>query len=555
MSSPWLALTRIAVALAVVLSALVALRLDDRDRTTALRARFLAGIPWGTLLTMLGVLAVYLFVQGGFQHWYGPLVLPFRAWSYGSPLGIALSSFAHVGPGHLIGNLIGTLALAPLAEYAWGHYPDEQGPKSSLVRKPLARVLAIPAAALLVGLFVALFAIGPVIGFSGVLFAIAGVALIHYPLATVVALAASDAVRQVYAAVRNPVVQASADPSFGAPWWAGIAIQAHAIGLLVGVLAGIVLVRRRETGPTAGRLWLGTVLFAISQSLWAVYWFRGNGGFVLYRALGVVLVFGLALLVVAGVVATGRVPSAVPLVGGTERWAGTAVVVLLALAALSAPAIPVNLTTVESSTARAATTPNAAPANATAGQSEAIAVRDYTVRYAENITNRQVSVVDVAAFGESTTVNASGVIVTSERRHLWTTAVQASRLAFTGRATVRLGGLGWDERIRVSRSGWQAGDDRAYKIWLNRSNQTRVGYRSAPATADATIRGKNVSIVPRTRGFGIVVSRANETLGRAPLPNNGTTRAANLTFSREGRTLFAATGATRVPIAERERYR
>src|SRR5699024_2056350 len=245
----------------------------------------------------------------------------------------------------------------------------------------------------------------------------------------------------------------------------------------VGVLAGIVLVRRRETGPTAGRLWLGTVLFAVSQSLWAVYWFRGNGGFVLYRALGVVLVFGLALLVVASVVATGRIPSTVPLIGGTERWAGTAVVVLLALAALSAPAIPVNLTIVESSTTRAAST----PANATADQSDAIAVRDYTVRYAENVTNQQVSVLDVAAFGESTALNASGVIASSARRHLWTTAVQASRLAFTGRAAVRLGGLGWDERIRVSRTGWRAGDDRAYKVWLNRSTESRVGYRSAPA--------------------------------------------------------------------------
>ena len=551
MSSPWLALTRLAVALAVVLSALVAWRFDARDRTATLRARFLAGVPWGTLLTVLGVLTVYLFVQGGFSHWYDPLALPFRAWSYGYPLGIALSSFAHVGPGHLIGNLVGTLALAPLAEYAWGHYPDEQGHGSALLEKPLVRVLAIPATALLVGLFVALFAIGPVIGFSGVLFAIAGFALVHYPLATVVALAASDAIRQIYAAVRNPVVLASADPSFGAPWWAGIAIQAHAIGLLVGVLAGIVLVRRRETGPSAGRLWLGTVLFAVSQSLWAVYWFRGNGGFVLYRALGVVLVFGLALLLVASVAATGRVPSTVPLVGGNERWAGAAVVVLLALAVLSAPAIAVNLTTVESSTARAAAT----PANATAGQSEAIVVGDYTVRYAENVTNRQVSVVDVAAFGESTTVDASGVIVTSERRHLWTTAVQASRLAFTGRAAVRLGGLGWDERIRVSRTGWRAGDDRAYKIRLDRGTGNRVGYRSAPATADATIRGKNVSIVPRRKGFGLVVARANETLGRTTLPNNGTTRAANLTFSREGRTLFAATGQTRVPIAERERYR
>jgi membrane associated rhomboid family serine protease len=548
MVSPWLSLVRVGVALAVVLSALVAWRLDSHEWGAALRARFLAGVPWGTLLTVAGVLAVYLFAQGGFWHWNGPLALPFRAWSYLYPLGIALSSFAHVGPSHLVSNLVGTVALAPLAEFAWGHYPSARNAESTSLRTLLARVLAVPAAALLVGLFIALFSIGPVIGFSGVLFAFAGVALVHYPLATVVALSASGAIQQVYAAVQNPVVQASAEPSFGTPWWAGIAIQAHAIGLLVGVLVGVVLVRRRGAGPSAGRLWLGTVLFAVSQSLWAVYWFQGNGAFVLYRALGVVLVFGLALLVAASVAAPGRFSPTVPFVGEYERWAGAAVVMVLALAALSAPAIPVNLITVDSPTARAAT----APENTTA---DALSVGDYTVRYAENVTNRQVSVVDVSAFGESTTVNASGVIVTSERRHLWTTAVRASRLAFTGQAAVRLGGLGWDERIRVSRTGWRAGDERAYKVWLNRSTSSRLGYRSTPATADATIRGKNVSIVPRRQGFGLIVSRANETLGRAPLPGNGTTRAANLTFSRNGRQLFAAVGETRVRVAKRERYR
>ncbi|WP_435077459.1 rhomboid family intramembrane serine protease [Halococcus sp. AFM35] len=546
MVSPWPALARVGVALAIVLSALVAWRLDSREWEAALRARLLVGVPWGTLLTVAGVLAVYLFAQGGFWHWNGPLALPFRAWSYLYPLGIVLSSFAHVGPGHLVGNLVGTVALAPLAEYAWGHYPSERD--SPLLGTPLARVLAVPAAAFLVGLFIALFAIGPVIGFSGVLFAFAGVALVHYPLATVVALSASGAVRQVYAAVRNPVVQASAEPSFGTPWWAGIAIQAHAIGLLVGVLVGVVLVRRRGRGPSAGRLWVGTVLFAISQSLWAVYWFRGNGRFVLYRALGVVLVFGLALVVTASVTAPDRFPSTRPFVGGSERRAGAAVVVLLALAALAAPAIPVNLATVDSSTARAAATPETTtPAPITVG--------DYTVRYAENVTNRQVSVVDVSAFGESTTVNASGVIVASERRHLWTTAVRASRLAFTGQASVRLGGLSWEERIGVSRTGWRTGGERAYKVRFNWDNRSRLAYRSERATADATVRGKNVSLVPRQRGFGLVVSRGNETLGRAPLPGNGTTRAANLTFSREGRKLFAAVGGTRVPIAKRERYR
>ncbi len=549
MSSLWLLFTRLGILLAIVVSLVIVRRLDSHNRVAALRTRFLAGVPWGTVITVCGVLAVYLFVQGGFTNWFEPVVLPFRAWSYLYPLGMVLAPFSHAGPNHLMGNLVGTLVLAPVAEYAWGHFPTERGSQSfsSLRTNPYARVLAVPAVVVLGGLFTSLFALGPIIGFSGVVFAFAGFALVRYPLGTVIAFSASAIFGLIYDAIRNPVVEASADPSFGGPWWAGIAIQTHAIGLLLGVLVGIAVFRRREGRPAVGRLWLGTLIFAVGQSLWAVYWFRGNDTFVLFRAVGAVLVFALAVLVAASVAASGRF-SRGALVSGVERRQVAALVLVLSLTALSAPAIPVNLLAFD-------TTDEALVAGSNPGPDNTISVRDYTVTYAENVTNQLVSVLDISVLGETTTVNASGVIVESERRHIWTTAVSEDRLAFAGEATVRLGGLGWRETIRVTRNGWAVvGGENAYLVRFRQDGRKQLAYLSEPATAALTIRGKNVSVVPRQSGFWLAVSRHDRVLARVPLPENGTTRAANLTFSREGERLFVSAGKTRVRVAEEETY-
>ena len=569
MTSPWAVLARIVLVLAVVGSVVAVARLDDERWGAHLQARFVYGVPWGSLLTVGFVLAVYLVVQGGLTSWGNPVSLPFRAWSYRYPLGMVVAPFAHVGPSHLVGNLVGTLALAPLAEYAWGHYPPTRDrargsavpsarAEDAFVTSPRARILAVPAAAVAVGLFTGLFSIGPIIGFSGVVFAFAGFTLVRYPLATVVVFAASGVIQQVYVALRNPVVEAGASGGgYGLPWWATVAIQAHALGLLAGVVIGVAVFRRRERLPSAGRLWLGTLVFAIGQSLWAVYWFRGNGQFVLFRALGVALVFALALLVAASVATPGRARGVrgvrhVRRIVGIERRAGAAMVLLLALAVLAAPAVPVNLTTTTATGTALAQNDGAAT-----GTMDRVQVRDYTVYYAENVTNRVVSVVDVSAFGESTTVNASGVIVESGQRSLWTTGVEESRLAFAGCATVGVGGLGWRESVHVSRTGWKAiGGGHAYKVRFGRGNDSRLAYLSGPATADVTVANRNVSVVPRREGFGVVVSRANETVDRVKLPANGTTaRAGGLSFDRTGGDLFVAVDGTRVRVASRETYK
>ena len=544
-------LFRLALLLSILVALVVVVALDrPRGRWgRTLRSRFVLGVPWGTLVSVALVLAVYLFVQGGWANWYRPVTIPFRAWSYVYPLGMAAAAFSHSGAGHLIGNLVGTLVLAPVAEYAWGHYPRTRGVQTftTPLRNPYVRaVVVFPAAVVGVGLFTALFAIGPVIGFSGVVFAFAGFALVRYPIATVVAVTAGNALRTLYGALRQPTLSASAGPSYSSPWWADIAIQGHAIGLLGGFLLGVWLARARgDDRPSATRVAVGVALFGVAQSLWAVYWYRGGETYVLYRAAGVALVVSLATLVAATVATSDRpllsTPDEPASVRAVPRWQVGATILLLCTAALAGPAVPVNLTTTASGDLP--------------GGSDPIEVRGYEVTYAEDVPNGMVSVVDVEAFGETTQVNTSGVIVRNRERGIWMTAVSEGRLDFAGTTTVRLGGVGWRETVRVERRGWNAiGGGTVYKINLVYGERNVTAYTSPSVQADLVISGRNVSVEAAPEGFLINVSVGNRS-DTAPIPAvNGTASAGGLDFINDGGQLYAASGATRVRVARQETY-
>jgi len=539
----------VAVVVSLLGSLAVAFLVDRPSELGArLRERFVLGVPWGTLVSAAFVLGVYLVVQGGLRNWYTPVTIPFRAWSYFYPLGMVTAAFSHNGANHLLGNLVGTLTLAPLAEYAWGHFPRNRGAQtfSSVRTNPYVRgFVAFPAAVLVVGLLSSVFAIGPVIGFSGVVFAFAGVALVNYPLGTVVALIGGDAIRLVYNALRTPILTASGRPAYISPWWADIAIQGHALGLLIGVLVGVAIVRSGGGGrPSARRLWLGAFLVAVEQSLWAVYWFRGGDTFVLYRAAGVVLVAGLAVVVVLAVAASDD-----PLfewdlgvdTGVVRNWQVAAGVLLLSTAAIAGPAVPANLFTADS-----AELPG-----------DEWTVRDYEVTYAENVRNGMVSVVEVDAFGETTAVNTSGVIVRSETRGIWTTAVPKGRLAFDGRIPVRVGGVGWRETVYAQRDGWAVlGGGTAYRVGLDDGESGRVVYTSGPVTAGPTLDGRNVTVEPTPEAYRLRVTRGNGSVNRtATLPaNNGSVTIDGLRFTRESSTVSVSYNRTRLELLTRETY-
>ena len=574
------------------------------------RQRFVLGVPWGTLLVVAGVIGIYLFLQGGLETWNRPVVIPFRSWSYFYPLGILASGFAHSGPGHLTGNLVGTLVFGTIAEYAWGHFPQDRGATvgSSLHTNPYARALVLyPAGVAAVGILTGVFSLGPTIGFSGVVFALAGFALTRFPVGTALGLLATDAVNIAYRAIQSPTSEGSVGPSFGGPWWAGISIQGHLLGLLIGVALGLVVFGRRRERPGALRLWAGALLFVIGENLWALWWFRGNNEFVLYRGLGLWFVLSLSLLIAVALTASDRrVPewitvrrgsaaaTAVVLLGGVGWWvlgppgasptvptpAGAVPVVpvvavvvagvlaavaigggerplvrghnrrelarlavLLPLVFTAVVTVPTNLTTVDDAQSPGETT---------------VEIRDYSVTYAENVENQMVGVLNVSVLGETTQVKTSGVIVISESRHVWTREISTSRLKFNGIAAARIGGVGWRERVLARREGWSAaGGGSTYKVFLRRGGASnwRLAHVADVAVASPRLRGLRVGIAPARDGFRIGLLRNGSTVERAPIPpRGGSANFSAMTIEREGNTLFAAYNDTRIKVGSKETY-
>ena len=528
-----LPLQRLLLLAGVLLAAGTLLALSPRPARLVdpLTSRFLYGVPWGTLVVCGLLLAVYYGLQAGLATPTDPVVLPFRAWSYFDPTGMVVAGFAHANLGHLTGNLLGTLAFGSLAEFWWGHDVDHQfaGPLGRLRSYPVARaVVVFPAVTVLVGIVSTLVVLGPVIGFSTTVFAFAGFAIVRYPILTVVAGVGQGVIGRVFEAISAPQQVAVAETSYSTPWFATIAIQGHALGFLLGVLLGIGLLRlREESPPPAARVWAGVLLFAVSRSLWAVYWFRGNETYVLYRAVGLALVFGLVAIVTYGVVARDRplfsaVGSATRDRLGdpgsiTHRQVGLLTVVI-ACSVLVGPAVPVNLTT-------------AADADL---PGEPIEVEGYEITYGENVPDGQLSVIPAALAGERDGYNTSGVIVRNTERHIWSTDTTTGELAADGQSTVRLGGLGWQETVTATRTGWQAtGGPAAYRVTLAHDNESRPVFASGTARAEPVVAGHRLAINATTEGFGVdlePVESANETdteagnatdTGDSP-PTNGT---------------------------------
>ncbi|MFW6448499.1 MAG: rhomboid family intramembrane serine protease [Halobacteriota archaeon] len=528
----------VAFALTVVGTYLLLARIDPvvaraNDR---LRQRLLLGVPWGTLLAISLVLGVYLFVQDGIGELRYPVTLPFRAWSYTYPTGWLTASFAHADLGHLEGNLTATLVLGSIAEYAIGHYPTRRGSSSfeSWRANPYIRAFLLgPVAVVVVGLFSALFSIGPVIGFSSVVFALAGVALVRYPVTTLVGVLGYRALRTLIDALRSPeVVSGISQPAPTQPWWSEVAIQGHAIGLLLGLLVGIAIFRRRGTLAPPGRVWAATVLFAVAQSLWAVYWFEGSDTYRLLRGLGIVLVVVLAGLVAA----TAGGGERTLLRGYSWRQVATGALVL-GLIVIAAPAVPVNLVTTDPGPA---------------AEYPGLEVADYRVIYAEDVTNELVTVIDtdIAGLGD---VRTSGVIVASERRDVWFRVTSRERLAEHGVSYIHLGGVGWRETVSAHRDDWSVvGNESVYQVWLHDDERRVHAFASPPRRAEPVVANRTVTIGVANESFVATVERDGEAIETVPLPAvNATVEAAGVALRNDEGTLRLEHDGTSVPVATR----
>jgi len=534
---PWRAVADVAIVGLLATGVAVFTRGDGRRAVRAVRSRLLFGVPWGTLVVVVGVVAFYLFVQFGWGG--GALVLPFVSWSYFYPLGVLASPIAHAGLGHVTGNVIGTLALAPVAEYAFSHYPTDRGESSfaSWRSNPYVRALLLfPLGVLVVAQLTGIFSWGATIGFSGVVYAFAGFALVKYPLATVVAVTGRDVISVLWQTLGDPVTFASASPSFGPPWWAGIAVQGHLFGFLVGAVLSAALLARRGERPNAARVWVGSVVLATSMSLWAVWWYGQSAEYVLFRAGGLLLVVVLAVVLAAVAGADDR-----SFVGDLTGRQAASLALLLPVLTMCVVAVPVNLTTVSD-----ADLPG-----------DPVSVEGYEVTYAENVTNERVAAVDVPYFEQATNVSASGVVVANTERSLWTEQVSAGELAFYGDTAVTVGGLGWKETVWVHRRGWVTdGGGAVYNVYVDPPEADwRHAYASESATADPVLDGQRVRLAADGGAFGVEVVENGSVVGATGIPGeNETASAGTLTFERNATRLLARHENTTVTVAREETY-
>lgn len=594
----------------------------ERDRWRSLVGdRFLYGVPWGTLVTVGIVVAFYLLAQGGLRHWGEPLTYPFITWSYFYPTGWLTAGIAHGSPEHLVANMVGTLAFAPIAEYAWSHYPRSsrsadhgRGRSKSggwLTRPWIRAVVVFPAALLAAAYLTAFFSLGPGLGFSGAVFAIAGFALVTHPLATVVALVASSALQLLYEALTQPVVREAVQTGPPTPpEWAAIGFQAHLLGFLVGALVGIALLRRRRRRPTGERLFFATLLLGFAQALWLLVWPAGDDVFVLYRGAGAVLVVLLAMVVTVAVAGSdrplprplSRLPRAPTRRQLAAAWllvvsigflAGAAGVLLeeqplflslgtlllfsllLALPALP-PIVPDRWLSSPVSRRQTAivclavlTVLVAVPSvpfgltvvdDDTVPGSGEVDVEEYAVTYERNATLDQRSVVDVGDENETLGAPQDGVIVVNDDRELATVAVRTDLLEYEGEETVHVGGFGWRETVHVERTGWEVtGNETAYVVDLEVDDETTRSYTSEPVRAHAAVDGQTVHVVPADDAFLLRVTEDGDKVGEVAIPEpNETASVGDLEFSTADtdglERVVAEADDAAVQIAERESY-
>jgi hypothetical protein len=364
-----------------------------------------------------------------------------------------------------------------------------------------------------------------------------GFTLVNCPIATVLALAATQVIQLLNAAVRTPRLTASAGQRFITPWWADIALQGHYLGFMFGVVAGLFFASERGRRPDALKLFFAGLVVTVAESMWAIYWFRGNGHFVLFRAFGLALVL---LLLVLIVIATSSSDGPLPF-GGSKRAVlgrrstGTLLLVAL-LVVTSLIAVPFNLLTVGGGLPEETTS---------------LSVRDYRITYAEDVRNRLISTINVSAFGESTAVNTSGVIVVSEQRTIWRTVATKQEVAAKNTVRVPLGGLGWRETVVVNRSGWSmVQGPRVYKVFLRADGDRRLVYTSQTGRAEPVVNGYNVSIRPTEEAYDLVLRNETGIVATPRVPReNQTVTVGDVHFTRRNARLVATTDGTRVRVA------
>lgn len=490
--------------------------------------RFYYGLPWGSIVVVGVVLLIYLVIQDGLGDFHRPVFLPFVNWSYLYPTGVIFSAFTHASAPHLLGNLTTAVVLAPLAEFIWGHYPDR--PSRRFRDHPAIRAFVLfPGAILILGLLTSIFTWGPVIGFSGVVYALAGFTVIKFPVLTIVALLVRSVLRAFGDALFNPVVEATTTTTMTTPAWVGVSYQGHAIGFLAGAFLGVLLLHYRDDQVHPLRLWSGLIVVMIGMSVWAIWGTRGEDVYVLYQGLGFALIFIAALLIVVAAIARDRV-----IRGWVTHRRVAVVALLIPILVIAGMAMPLNVLAV---------TDYEPP-------DRAVSVDGYDIFY-DAETESQLRPVLYDDAGGS---NASGIIIVNEERYFWTEAVSSDDLAYAGEGEVSVGGIMERVDLAVNRTAWDpAGNASVYKVDLEENETTTPLFGSQPSTAEHVLDGHTITLaVDGLEEFIVRVSGPDGGTEEVSMPAaNASATVGEVTLERESDSLYATTNDTRVRIAER----
>lgn len=559
--------------------------------------RLIYGVPWGTLVTIIGVVAFYLFVQSGFHHWDSPVVHPFRSWSYLYPEGLFAAGFAHAGPNHLIANMVGTVVLAPIVEYAWSHYPplarsetnpyenpppgdvrpeiEESSPDpAGWLDRPWVRAVVIfPAVVIVVSILTSLLALGWSLGFSGTVFAFGGFAVVFFPVTAILAMVGVTGTSVFVTALREPVLRATADPGApGPPGWFGVNVQAHMMGFLLGVLLAVALLRYRSQTRDPTRVFIAALAFALTRQLWAFATAGGDDVYLQHRGVGLLFVLALSIIIGALIAATD---DPVPGILGRFSWlptrktlaylwlgavgiiaavlwipagmanAGWQLLLLyfLLVLVLAIPGLPVVVPD------RAVSTPLSQKqilifvlvgimiiVALPSIASNAPGMDEDPVPGNESIAiqDYHVTYAEDVQHGRISSTQ-SGVIVVSEQRQIWTAVLDKGELAHRGEATVVVGGFVWRETVAVNRTGWDvAGGDDVYVVDLEHDGETSRAFQSAGAEIQSRVSNQTIRVVPDRDEFRLRVARGEQELGEVQIPAlNETITVGNLQFTTE----------------------
>lgn len=484
------------------------------------RRRLVYGLPLGTFV-IVGVNVVFFgFAQRAFTGDH-LLTIPYFSWSYGYPSGFLTGPIGHNSTSHILGNLLTTLVFAPVAEYVIGH-------KSS--RRPLVRALVvIPLFFYAIGVFVSVFSLGPSIGFSGVVFFFFGFVVVFYPLVSVGLIVVSGGVRTVVAALRSPVsAQSTVETVTTSPSWANIAVDAHALGFLLGIGLAVLLARRRGTPVDGYKVGLAVLLVGLAQGLHLV-WLAEGDVYVLYRGLGVSAVAALAVILGFG---TSVESSATPFLELDDlplRRSASLAALVLPILAICVIGFVAGLGTVS-------------PVD----DVEKVEVGDYSVWYGEDVENERVVSIPLIEFTPAN-FTASGVIVTSEDRGTWHRQASARALRSNPDRRFVVGGLTWDEEVHVERVGLSSPTGgAAYSVFITAEDEEHAVFDSSSVGTRTTVDGWSIGLSVTEGRRAVTMERDGERrkvyLARQPTEVEG------ITFEVDDRRVVASHNETTVIV-------